>query len=61
MKVKWHVEDGYVGKDRPQYTIIPDEDLKDCETEEERQQLINDRIQEEFEQYIYWDIDNIEN
>jgi hypothetical protein len=54
MKVIWEVDDGYVGKDRPQTLIIPDEDLADCETEEERYTLIDDLVQEEFDRKISW-------
>ena len=41
MKVKWQVEDGYCGGLRIQITEINDQDLAECETEEERQNLIN--------------------
>lgn len=54
MIVYWEVEDGYVGKSRPQSTEISDEDLDACETEEERERLIEDCIQEDFEQMITW-------
>ena len=56
MIVYWEVEDGYVGKSRPQSTEISDEDLDACETEEERERLIEDCIQEDFEQNITWAI-----
>ena len=65
MKVIWEVEDGYVGKSRPQETIIPDEDFLDwdgepCENEEERQQIINQAVQNDFDQNITWAIVRIE-
>ncbi len=56
MIVHWEVEDGYVGKSRPQSTEISDEDLDACETAEERERLIEDCIQEDFEQNITWAI-----
>lgn len=56
MKVRWEVEDGYVGKSRPQVTTVPDEELAECDTEEEREQLIASYIQEDFEQRISWAI-----
>ena len=54
MKVTWEVEDGYVGKSRPHYTDIADEDLADCESNEERDELIAEYIQNDFEQNISW-------
>lgn len=54
MEVAWQVDDGYAGGSRPQHTTIDDEDLAACETDEEREQLINDSIQEDFEQRISW-------
>ena len=56
MRVTWEVEDGYVGKSRPQFTDINDEELAECETEEEKQQLINDIVQSDFENSISWSI-----
>lgn len=54
MKITWEVEDGYCGKSRPQFTEVDDSDLEACETEEERNQLIEEAIQEDFEQNITW-------
>lgn len=54
MEITWEVEDWYCGKSRPHHTTIPDEEFEDCETEEEREQLIEDWIQEEFKQKISW-------
>jgi len=56
MRVTWEVEDGYVGKSRPQYTEVPDDELFECETEEEFQQLIDEHVQHDFEQDISWTI-----
>lgn len=56
MEIRWEVADGYVGKSRPQTTEIPDEELEACETEEERQQLIYDYVQDDFEQKITWNL-----
>ena len=58
MRVTWEVEDGYVGKSRPQHTEVPDDELESCETEEEKQELINDYVQEDFDQTICWSITN---
>ena len=54
MIVTWEVDDGYVGKSRPQHTEVPDDELAECETDEEREDLINDYIQSDFEQRISW-------
>jgi len=54
MIVTWTVEDGYVGKSRPQTTNIDDDDLAECETDEEREELISDCIQSDYEMNICW-------
>ena len=54
MKITWEVEDGYIGKFRPQYTEVDDDDLAKCETEEEREKVIFDAVQEDFDQKITW-------
>lgn len=56
MIVRWEVEDGYVGRSRPQYTTIPDDELAECETEKERRQLINDYVDGDFHNRIGWAI-----
>jgi len=48
MLVRWQFNDGYAGKARPQYTTINDDDLAECETEEERQELIQEAVEEDF-------------
>ena len=54
MRVTWEVDDGYVGKSRPQHTEVPDDELAGCETDEERETLIDDYIQEDFDNRISW-------
>lgn len=54
MKVKWEVNDGYVCGSRPHYTEIPDAELQDCGTDDERESLIDEYIQEDFTQKITW-------
>ena len=58
MKIKWEVEDGYVGKSRPQYLTIDDKEIEDCETEEEKQALIEEYVKDDFDQMISysWEI-----
>jgi len=54
MQVTWEVYDGYAGPSRPQTTVIDDDELAECETEEDREKLINDCIQDDFEERIQW-------
>jgi len=63
MKVIWEVEDGYVGKSRPQETEIPDEYFaKDGweANEEQRQEIIDGMVREDFDRIISWAIVRIE-
>lgn len=55
MKITWEVSDGYVGKGRPQYTVILDDKLLNCDTVDEAIELIDQSVQEDFEQKIGWD------
>lgn len=54
MRVTWEVDEGYCGKSRPQHTSINDDDLAECGSDEEREQLISDTIQADFDQRITW-------
>ena len=54
MTAMWEVEDGYVGKSRPQSTTIPDDELDALETDAERDALIEEYIQQDFDQKIAW-------
>ena len=54
MKIKWQVDDGYVGKDRPQFTEIDDNELAECTTEQERESLIIEAIDMDFIHKISW-------
>lgn len=56
MIIEWQVWDGYLGGSRPQTTYIPDNELEDCETNEEKEELINEYIQDDFNQKIGWSI-----
>jgi|GEM_PF-2356653 len=61
--VHWQVDDGYVGKSRPQKTVItPYEDLGQEEweemTEEERDEYIEQCVQDDFDQKVSFAIDN---
>ena len=54
MKVTWQVADGYRGDQIPRVTEIDDQELADCETEEERENLIDEAVWKDFRQFIYW-------
>ena len=54
MKIIWQVDDGYVGGNRPHTTEIPDDELENCETEEERKELISEYIQDDFNNIVSW-------
>lgn len=54
--VRWEVEDGYAGKARPQSTRIELEDFEDL-SDDEIARLLEECIQEDFEQSISWGID----
>ena len=54
MDISWEVEDGYVGKSRPQSFHIEDAEIKECKTINEALELINEYTQEEFENNIAW-------
>lgn len=54
MIVTWEVEDGYVGKSAPHKTEIPDFVLDACENDQEKQTVIDEYVQEDFNQKISW-------
>ena len=54
MRVTWEVEDGYIGKSRPQHTEIPEDELAECENDDDRERLIEEYIQEDFDNIITW-------
>lgn len=60
MVVTWEVDDGYVGKSASHQTKIDDLDLEECDSEEEREELIQEAVQSDFEQKITWHITNRE-
>ena len=54
MIITWEVEDGYVGKSRPQKTTIDNDELAECDTDEEKNEYIEQCIQEDFMMNISW-------
>lgn len=49
MKITWQFNDGYAGGSRPQYTTIYDDELLACDNIEEMRELIDERVQQDFE------------
>jgi hypothetical protein len=58
MKITWEVEDGYVGKSSPQVVDVPDEELAECETDEEKHDLVEEYVQQDFNNNISYSYDN---
>lgn len=56
MKITWEVSDGYVGQSRTQDTEVPDDEIAECESQGELELLINDYIQEDFENTVTWEV-----
>lgn len=59
IKITWKVSDGYVGHG-PHSFYIDQEDFEDFENEDERQQFIEECVQQEFENEVSWEISSIE-
>ena len=60
MRVKWGIEDGYAGRDRPQHVDVPDDDLAECETFAEVEELVDGYVEEEKEQMpTFWSRDPV--
>lgn len=53
MKITWKVDDGYVNNG-PHTTEIDDEELEDFETEEEKEEFIEQCITGDFERKVSW-------
>ena len=51
MKIVWEIYDGYVGKSRPHYCEIPDDELEGLEGDE-KDQFITDWVQQDFDQTV---------
>jgi len=60
VKVTWEIDDGSAGKSRPQYTLIPREEWDECESEEDRDMLIDEYVRCDFEQKIGWSVVGVE-
>ena len=51
--VTWKVDDGYVNNG-PHQTHIDDADLEECEDDAERERLIEEAVQTDFENNVSW-------
>lgn len=60
IQVNWEVEDGYVGKSRPQTTNISPEDFDPDMTELEIEHLVWDMVDDNFRETIMPDISNMD-
>lgn len=54
IEVRWQVDDGYVGKSRPQTTNVYLEDLDHCESIIDIIAEIENAVQDDFQQKICW-------
>ncbi len=59
MKIVWQVSDERLD-DSPRTTIIPDDLLNECETQHQREMLINEYVLKEMRQIVSWNILDIE-
>ncbi len=55
MKVTWTIDDGYVGARREHTTDVDDDDLAECETLQDREELISEYIEEDFRRAVCWE------
>lgn len=58
MEIRWEVEDGYVCKSRQHTTEIDDNEIMECDTTEEANELIESCVQDSFDNDISWCIMN---
>jgi len=50
--VIWEVDDGYIGGSAPHEIEIPDEEIEDCESTVEIEELIEEYVKEDFDQTV---------
>ena len=58
-EIKWGIDDGYVGGNRPQYYTLEASDFEGM-TEEGIEEEIYGIIEDEFSQKVSWYIENLE-
>lgn len=59
MEIEWKVDDGYVNNG-PQHSVIDDEEIQNCETMDEVENLIDDYVKEDFLTNISWSFANFD-
>lgn len=52
MRVTWEVDDGYCGKSRPHFTNVDNDELAEHKTTEERNEFIEECVQDDFDSDI---------
>lgn len=57
-QVNWESEDGYVTGARPQYCSIGEDDIKDDMTDEEIEQVLEDIVQQDFDEKVSFHVKN---
>ena len=56
MKIKYQAGDGYIGN-RPIYVTVSDDEIQQCDSNAEAFSLVEDAIQDHFEQNVSPDYD----
>ena len=59
IKITWYMDDGYAGGSRPQYSSVDREEYNACETELEKEKLIFEIVQQDYDQKGFY-IDSVE-
>ena len=54
MQITWEIEDGYVRGSAPHHTEIPDDELAELDNDNDREKLIQEYIQADFDESIAW-------
>lgn len=54
MEITWQIEDGYMGRSRPQHTSVDDDDILSYDTVDEAMEMIDQAVRDDFEQKISW-------
>lgn len=56
MIITWEVDDGYAGGSRPHTTDIPDDEFDEDMTEEQKEQIIIEYVEQSFRDSVSWSI-----
>lgn len=55
MTITWEIDDGSICEQREYTTEIDDDELAECWNDEQREKVICECVQEDFEQKITWE------